>query len=327
MVASRPFLSPVCKMGPYPFDIIATAASLHFSHRVSHRLRLEFLLRSCFKKLAPVFRLKDKWCQRYLQLKGLNYLKLSSDGLTSTCSTSFSFFNGGRPEASFGNADSKMSQKSPFNGRKWTNILLAANVLFYIAQLATHGKLLSWGAKVNSLIDKGQLWRLVTSSFLHANIGHLMVNCYSLNSVGPTVERFSGPRRYLAVYFVSSIASAAMSYWFCKMPAVGASGAIFGLVGSVAVFVLRHKDIVGGGKKDLQHIAQVIALNMVIGLSSTGIDNWGHFGGLIGGIAASWLIGPAWKHESTTIDGRRVFIDNAPMNNLLKITRVPKQWK
>jgi len=81
------------------------------------------------QKLAPVFRLKDKWCQRYLQLKGLNYLQLSSDGLTSACSTSFSFFNRGRPEASFGNADSKMSRKSPFNGRKWTNILLAANVL------------------------------------------------------------------------------------------------------------------------------------------------------------------------------------------------------
>jgi hypothetical protein len=51
------------------------------------------------------------------------------------------------------------------------------------------------------------------------------------------------------------------------------------------------------------------------------------FGGLIGGIAASWLIGPAWKHESTTIDGRRLFIDNAPMYNLLKITRLPKQLK
>lgn len=327
MVMPKPFLSPVCKVGPYPLDIIATAASLHFSHRVSHRLRLHFLLRSCLQKLAPVFRLKDKWCQRCLQLKGLNYLQLSSDGLTSACSASFSFFNGGRPEASSGNADSKMSRKNPFNGRKWTNILLAANVLFYVAQLATQGKLLSWGAKVNSLIDKGQLWRLVTSSFLHANIGHLMINCYSLNSVGPTVESFSGPRRYLAIYFASSIASAAMSYWFCKMPAVGASGAIFGLVGSVAVFVLRHKDLVGGGKKDLQHIAQVIALNMLIGLSSTGIDNWGHLGGLIGGIAASWLIGPAWKHESTSLDGRRLFIDSAPIYNLFKITRVPKPWK
>nr|XP_027187783.1 RHOMBOID-like protein 10, chloroplastic isoform X2 [Cicer arietinum] len=257
MVVPQPFLSPVCKVGPYPLDIIATAASLHFTHRVSHRLRLGFLLRSCFKKLAPVFTSKDRWCQ--------------SDG-----STSLSFFNVGRVEALFGNGDLKVSGKNPFSGRKWTNILLAANVLFYVAQLATEGKLMFWGAKINSLIDKGQLWRLVTSSFLHANIGHLMINCYSLNSIGPTVESFSGPQRYLAVYFVSAVASAAMSYWFSKMPAVGASGAIFGLVGSVAVFVLRHKDLVGGGKKDLQHIAQVIAINMVIGLSSNGIDNWGH---------------------------------------------------
>ncbi|XP_057422315.1 RHOMBOID-like protein 10, chloroplastic [Lotus japonicus] len=174
--------------------------------------------------------------------------------------------NGGGHGGHFGNAvmsDSKMSGKNPFNGRKWTNILLAANVLFFIAQLATQGKLLLWGAKVNSLIDKGQIWRLATSSFFHANIGHLMINCFSLNSVGPTVERFSGPRRFLAVYFISAIASSAMSYWFCKMPAVGASGVIFGLVGSVAVFVLRHRDIVGGGKEDLQHIARVIVLNMV----------------------------------------------------------------
>ncbi|RYQ82805.1 hypothetical protein Ahy_B10g101375 isoform D [Arachis hypogaea] len=181
--------------------------------------------------------------------------------------------------------------------------------------------------KINSLIDKGQFWRLATSSFLHANVGHLLINCYSLNSVGPTVEIFSGPKRFLAVYFASAIASSAMSYWFCRMPAVGASGAIFGLVGSVAVFVLRHKDIVGGGKEDLLHIAHVIALNMLIGLLSNGIDNWGHLGGLIGGVAASWLIGPAWKHESTSRDGRRLFTDSAPLYKLFKNKRVPKQWK
>ncbi|XP_061337204.1 RHOMBOID-like protein 10, chloroplastic [Gastrolobium bilobum] len=336
---AQPFLSPICKVGPYPLDLIATAASLHFGHLLRHRaihhLRLGVLLHSCFKKLAPlnhVFRLKDKWCKKCLQLKGMNYLQLSNDDLTSTCSTSFSFFNGGGGGHGdrFGNAgmsNSKMSNKNPFNGRKWTNILLAANVLFYLAQLATQGKLLLWGAKINSLIDKGQLWRLATSSFLHANIGHLMVNCYSLNSIGPTVESLSGPRRYLAIYSVSAIASSAMSYWFCRMPAVGASGAIFGLVGSVAVFVLRHKDLVGGGKEDLQQIARIIALNMVIGLLSNGIDNWGHLGGLIGGVAASWLIGPAWKYESTARDGRKLFTDSAPMYNLFKFRRVPKQWK
>ncbi|XP_015943689.1 RHOMBOID-like protein 10, chloroplastic isoform X1 [Arachis duranensis] len=328
------FLSPVCKAAPYPLDLIATAAAGHLlRHCSNHHLRLDALLHSCFKKLTSLdqlFKLKDKWCQSSLKLKGLNFLQLSNNDLNSTCSTSFSFFNGGGHGVHFGNggmSNSKMSGNNPFNGRKWTNILLAANVLFYIVQLATQGKLLLWGAKINSLIDKGQFWRLATSSFLHANVGHLLINCYSLNSVGPTVEIFSGPKRFLAVYFASAIASSAMSYWFCRMPAVGASGAIFGLVGSVAVFVLRHKDIVGGGKEDLLHIAHVIALNMLIGILSKGIDNWGHLGGLIGGVAASWLIGPAWKHESTSWDGRRLFTDSAPLYKLFKNKRVPKQWK
>ncbi|KAJ0034791.1 hypothetical protein Pint_25112 [Pistacia integerrima] len=102
-----------------------------------------------------------------------------------------------------------------------------------------------------------------------------------------------------------------MSYWFSKPPAVGASGAIFGLVGSLAVFVTRHRGISGRGREDLQHIAQLIFLNMVIGLQFKGIDNWGHLvecsnrclcdilmpWGLLGGTAMSWLLGPAWKSQ------------------------------
>ncbi|KAK8370803.1 hypothetical protein V6Z12_A01G202000, partial [Gossypium hirsutum] len=163
----------------------------------------------------------------------------------------------------------------------------------YVVQLATQGKLLLWGAKLHSPIEKGQTWRLATYSLLHANVRHLMVNCYSLNSVGPTVENLSGSRRFLAVYLASAISSAATSYWFCKAPAVGASGAIFGLVGSVAVFVMRHRGMIRDAKEDLQHIAQVIFLNMVIGLMSRGIDNWDHLGGSLGGAAVSWLVGPA----------------------------------
>ncbi|KAK4271150.1 hypothetical protein QN277_019886 [Acacia crassicarpa] len=335
--APYPFRLPVGDAGACPLDLIATATSLHFGHllrrRLSHNFHRRFLLQSCFKKLPPldhVFRWKDIWCERALQFIEINFLQLSNDVLSSTCSSSFAFFNGGKHRAHLGNdgmSKSRMSSQRPFSGRKWTNILLAANILLYIAQVATQGKLLFWGAKINSLIDKGQLWRLATSSFLHANVGHLMVNCYSLNSVGPTVESFSGPRRYLALYFASAIASSAMSYWFCRMPSVGASGAIFGLVGSVAVFVLRHRELVGGGKEDLQQIAHVIVLNMVIGLLSNGIDNWGHLGGLIGGAAASWLIGPAWKRESTTRDGRKVFVDRAPMYKIFQIKGVPRQWK
>ncbi|KAH1207878.1 RHOMBOID-like protein 10, chloroplastic [Glycine max] len=156
---SQPFLSPICKTAPYPLDLIATAACLHFGHllrrRATHHPRLGVLLHSCFK--------------RCLQLNGLNYLQLSTGDLTSSCSTSFSFFNGGGDGGRFG--------KAGISNSKMSDCLLFTDYLhkFYIAQLATQGKLLLWGAKINSLIDKGQLWRLAMSSFLHANTGHLLV--------------------------------------------------------------------------------------------------------------------------------------------------------
>ncbi|XVF00716.1 hypothetical protein REPUB_Repub04eG0025400 [Reevesia pubescens] len=195
-----------------------------------------------------------------------------------------------------GSSKMETSRRNSSNRRKWTNILVAINVLICVAQLATQGRLLLWGAKINSLIDKGQIWRLATSSLLHANIGQLM-------KLG-----------------------AATSYWFFKAPAVGASGAIFGLVGSVAVFVMRNIGMIRDAKEDLQHIAQVIFLNMVIGLTSKGIDNWGHLGGLLGGAAMSWLLGPAWKYESMASNGRRIFSDHAPVFYLIERKRKPPSY-
>ncbi|XWS55224.1 hypothetical protein CRYUN_Cryun10bG0156600 [Craigia yunnanensis] len=321
------------RVGPIPLHVITTAASFRLGHLLRHQLRLGLLLRSSFKKLSHlcnVPRLKYVWSETTSNFMGIDIFQFTNDALTSSCSSYLCFFNGEEKRKEFGNEGSSRSSKmetswrNSFNRRKWTNILLAINVLIYVAQLATQGKLLLWGAKINSLIDKGQIWRLATSSLLHANIGHLMVNCYSLNSIGPTVENISGPRRFLAVYITSAISSAATSYWFCKAPAVGASGAIFGLVGSVAVFVMRHRGMIRDAKEDLQHIAQVIFLNMVIGLMSKGIDNWGHLGGLLGGAAMSWLLGPAWKCESMASDGRRIFSDRAPLFFLIDRKRKPR---
>ncbi|XP_015886273.2 RHOMBOID-like protein 10, chloroplastic isoform X2 [Ziziphus jujuba] len=287
------------KLGPSPMNLIVSATSLRLGHML--HFRLEPLVVSYFQKLGD-----------------LNNVHKLKDTLSQTWRWHwFDFFDGGRKRKDSGNLGMSYASKSntitPFSGRPWTNILLALNVVIYVAQIATQGKLLLWGAKINSLVDKGQLWRLATSAFLHANIGHLMVNCYSLNSIGPAVEKISGPRRYLGIYISSAIASSAMSYWLCKAPAVGASGAIFGLVGSFAVFVIRHRGLVGGGKEELQHIVRIVAINMVIGLLSRGIDNWGHLGGFLGGAAMSWLLGPSWKYESNSKDGRKFFVDRAPI--------------
>ncbi|KAH0916062.1 hypothetical protein HID58_030508, partial [Brassica napus] len=259
--------------------------------------------------------------RRVVLFNSANFLH-SRDDIRSSL-LSICFFNGGGEsridprgeEGSSSSSNQETSKRNTSSGRRWTNVLLAVNVIMYIAQVASNGRVLTWGAKVNSLIDRGQLWRLATSSVLHANPMHLMINCYSLNSIGPTAESLGGPKRFLAVYLTSAVAKtilrvlgSAMSYWLNKSPSVGASGAIFGLVGSVAVFVMRHKQMVRGGNEDLMQIAQVIALNMTLGLVSRGIDNWGHIGGLLGGTAMAWLVGPQWKYEYTTRDGRRVFL-------------------
>ncbi|XP_072974417.1 RHOMBOID-like protein 10, chloroplastic isoform X1 [Typha angustifolia] len=271
-----------------------------------------------------LLRIKDVWCRKPNILKRYSLHETLGNAFSTSYASWFSLFGGkeyGKEYLDKSKWQSKTSQGSSSNGRLWTNVLIAVNVLFYVAQIATQGKLLLWGAKVNSLIDKGQLWRLATSSLLHANAAHLMANCYSLNSIGPTVEQLSGPRRFLAVYVTSALAGSMMSYRFSQSPAVGASGAIFGLVGSFAVFVLRHRELVGGGKQDLEHIAHVIALNMVFGLLSRRIDNWGHLGGLLGGAAISWFIGPAWHYEFKTQDGRSVFADRAPIFRFIKTKR------
>ncbi|XP_073023806.1 RHOMBOID-like protein 10, chloroplastic isoform X1 [Primulina eburnea] len=306
-------------LGPANHLITSAAVAL----RLHRRLNLARAFQSSLQSVSslgfePV--LKDICQARAFQFAGFNYFQWSFHALSATV-MSLSFFNGDEIRSDsrdVGKSFSRVSRNDLFGKRQWTNILLAANVLAYLAQTVSEGKLLFWGAKINSLISEGQLWRLATSSFLHANIGHLMVNCYSLNSVGPTVEDICGPKRYLAIYITSAIASSATSYWFCKAPAVGASGAIFGLVGSFALFILRHRGIITGSEGELRQIAKVIALNMAIGLLSQGIDNWGHVGGLLGGAAVSWFLGPAWKIESISRNGRNVLTDKAPIFSFFK---------
>ncbi|KAL3382399.1 hypothetical protein AABB24_002108, partial [Solanum stoloniferum] len=306
--------------GPTTTHIITNAAALRIGD-VLHR-RLQSSIKHIFCHVhGPI--LKDAWHKWTFHVTGFNILQWSQD-VFSAEDMSLLFFSADESRRKFKkiqNSYSKSSRSFFSSERKWTNIFLALNILIYIAQVATDGKLLFWGAKINSLIDKGQLWRLITSSFLHTNIVHLMVNCYSLNSVGPGVEKVSGPKRYVALYLTSAIASSAMSYWLSKAPAVGASGAIFGLVGSFAVFVLRHRGMVKGTEGDLRYIANVIVLNLAIGLMTKGIDNWGHLGGLIGGAATSWLLGPAWMIQSVSSEGRRVFADTAPIFSLIPTKR------
>lgn len=179
-------------------------------------------------------------------------------------------------------------------GLRISYILLALNVAVFLAQGATGGQLLLAGAKVNSEIAAGQLYRLFTPMFLHASVSHLAINCFSLYSTGPAVESWFGKQRFTSLYLAAGAAGNILSFLCTPTPSVGASGAIFGLVGATAVLLMRHRRILGPrSRRGLNSLAYIVVVNFGMGMSpASRVDNFGHLGGLIGGVLFAWLFGP-----------------------------------
>ncbi len=182
-----------------------------------------------------------------------------------------------------------------------TYVLIAANVVMFLLttnlnQLNT-GFGFSGASPINSLgyrlalwgpaVANGDYWRLVTAAFVHDGLLHIAFNMYALWVLGSVFERVVGPVRLLAVYFVSLLAgSFGALYLTPNSPTVGASGAIFGLMG--ALFVLERQrgisSIMGG-------IGVWIVINLAFTFSAGGaISIGGHIGGLIGGGLAGFAL-------------------------------------
>lgn len=191
-----------------------------------------------------------------------------------------------------------------------SHLLLAVNVAVFLLQGATGPRLLMAGAKVNSEIAAGQWYRLFTPMFLHASVTHLLVNTFSLYSTGPSVESWFGRSRFAALYLVSGIGGNILSFFCTPTPSVGASGAIFGLVGATAVLLARHRRILGSrSRKGLNSLAYIMMVNFGMGMSpGSRIDNFGHLGGLVGGAMFAYLVGPRLV-ETQGREGKRVLAD------------------
>lgn len=197
-----------------------------------------------------------------------------------------------------------------YRGIRISHMLLALNIgIFAFQTLLGPGMLMS-GAKVNSAIAAGQYYRLLSPMFLHASVSHLLVNSFSLHSTGPSVESWFGRPRFLSLYLVSGVCGNLLSYFCSPVPAVGASGAIFGLVGASVVILGRHRRIIGPrAQKGLQSLAYIVLLNFGMGLTpGSRVDNFGHLGGFLGGIAFSYLLGPRLVVRRTQT-GRAVLRD------------------
>ncbi len=120
-----------------------------------------------------------------------------------------------------------------------------------------------------------------------------MANSYSLKSTGLNVERAFGPTRFLATYLVSGMAGNVLSAIRSPNPAVGASGAIFGLVGAYYTFLARNAELFGSaGRMQKSVLMETIGINLLLGMTNPMGDNLGHIGGFVGGVGMAWLIGP-----------------------------------
>jgi membrane associated rhomboid family serine protease len=143
-----------------------------------------------------------------------------------------------------------------------------------------------WQLQPYAVFHADQYYRLITSAFLHASVLHIAVNMISLGFVGPYLEREIGWWRYLLVYVLSALGGSAAVYAFgsALVPVVGASGAIFGLLGACLTLVRRLN-------LDLQYLVGIIVVNFVFTFSVAGISRLGHIGGFVTGALAGLAIG------------------------------------
>lgn len=186
--------------------------------------------------------------------------------------------------------------------------------------------LLAYGAKINYLIDppNNQWWRFVTSMFVHINILHLLVNMFSLLILGPFVEKLYGSAKFVVFWVVTGIAGTVGSYLTVRpalahgvfgsfifhgqdVPAAGASGALFGLVGVLFVFGIKFRRELPEGFKRVfgTGLLPIIFINLFIGfIGRSFIGNSAHLAGLFSGAALALFVDyrrPGARASITTI--------------------------
>jgi rhomboid protease GluP len=205
---------------------------------------------------------------------------------------------------------------------------LIAIMWLYLAWLAggdspmTYSQLLvDYGANFGQyIINKGEVWRFFTSMFLHGGLTHLLFNGYALFVFGLEMERIFGPERYIVIYILSGLFGSLASFATKgnETFSVGASGAIFGIIGMSLAFFWLHKDKMGQfGRQRMSSILFIVGFNLFLGYTIPGIDNMAHIGGLIAGLLLGLGLAPQYEIEQPSIYDARL-VD--------KVTLVNRWW-
>lgn len=172
-------------------------------------------------------------------------------------------------------------------------------LMYVFGKGSTDGNtLIHFGALYKPFVLKGEYFRLITTAFLHIGVVHLIVNSYSLYVIGSQLESFLGKYKFLFVYLISALCGSLMSIIFSSNISAGASGAIFGLLGSLLYFGYNYRVFLGNVLKS--QIIPLIILNLGLGFMISGIDNAAHIGGLLGGIVSTMAVG--LKHKTSNFE-------------------------
>lgn len=200
---------------------------------------------------------------------------------------------------------------APVSSPLFTLSLLAVNIGVWLIMQVSGGffngffvndntaLFLRFGGLYGQSVANGEYWRLFTSMFLHAGAIHLALNSFILLSLGNQLEPIYGNTRFIIIYLLAGLAGSTLSFLFNETTvSVGASGAIFGLAGALLAYFLVHRNKLLDGLASLAGLAFFIIYNFIVGLSNSGIDNWAHLGGFIGGFILGFGLMPRYLYEN-----------------------------
>ena len=190
-------------------------------------------------------------------------------------------------------AEDVFSKKTPYI----TYILIFINILFYVLSIISNSFYNSMVLNPSKILN-GEYYRLLSCIFMHGGIIHLLCNMYCLYVIGPQVESFFGKIKYIIIYLLSGIIGSLMSLSITNSISLGASGAIFGLLGSILYFGYHYRVYLSQAIKS--QIIPLIVLNLFLGFILNGVDNAAHICGLIGGVLVSMMAGV--KYKSSTME-------------------------
>jgi rhomboid protease GluP len=183
-------------------------------------------------------------------------------------------------------------------------LLLLANAAVFLWEIATGALLdsesvIAAGALHRDSVLAGQWWRLFTAAFLHGGFDHILGNAIFLYILGLGTEHAFGLVRTTAIYLFAALCGSLLSLAMSPGPAVGASGAIFGLMGALAVvFYRRRADFYVRDRAIGAFVGLLAVYQIFIGFTEPFVDNWAHLGGCLGGAAAVLVLRPVLGQES-----------------------------